>query len=518
MSNKTLHDIVAQTILKTNTCYDEACAYLDQRLQQISSTPSLLNNLGLLFYRKVEYDLACRCFYFLLAHHEKQHTCHNNLGLTLNRFGLGEKAVEHYQKALNIKADYHPARANLAYALHYFGQTGRTEIKQAHQDIAQYVFAEPVDYLDQKVRTRTGKINLGYVSSDLREHAVGRFMIGILEHHDRSKFNIHIFDNRANNNDATAQRLKALPLQWHNINGLNTEEACTLITNQDIDVLIDLSGHTNGGRPDIFSNRVAPSQMTYLGYPNTSGLPMMNFRIGDHVADPLECASQNTETMLRLKTPMWNYTPWQDMPEPGESPFQENGYVTFGSANNHAKLQIEWLDVWAKALAVLPQSRFKIKSRALRNPKMAGELLAFFKQRGVDPERITIEHYSPTRAGHWQTLRSFDIGLDSFPYNGTTTSCDLLWLGVPIITRQGNSHVSRTTASLLNGLGLDHWVANNDSDFIRLCEEKAHNLNELSKCRQSLRTRIENSSIGHSPLFMVDYENLIHQAFEKTES
>jgi len=518
MSTQTLHKIVAQTIEQTQANYQTACDFLAKKLIEIKDQPSLLNNLGLLFYQKVEYDLACQCFYFLLEHHKKQYSAHNNLGLTLNRFGLGEKAVEHYRQALAIKQDYHPARSNLAYALHYYGETGRAEIKQAHQDIQHFVFNQPIDYLGKDSVRSDDKFNIGYVSSDLRDHAVGRFMIGILEQHDRSAFNIHIFDNRANNQDATAQQLKKLDLTWHEINDLNSEQTCQLIRKQEIDVLIDLSGHTNGARADVFCHRVAPVQMTYLGYPNTSGLSNMDFRIGDVFADPVSNASQNTETMLRLPTPMWQYTPWPEMPDSHIAPFTQTGHITFGSANNHAKLQTEWLEVWAKALSALPNTRFKIKSRALRNPKMAQDFLEFFKQRGVANERIDIAHYSPTKLEHWQTLSSFDIALDSFPYNGTTTSCDLLWLGVPILTRQGNSHVSRTTASLLNGVGLQSWIANSDKHFIELCEEKAADQISLMKCRQRLRSRMQSSSIGHSTLFMIEYEKLLKQAWSMRAS
>ena len=243
---------------------------------------------------------------------------------------------------------------------------------------------------------------------------------------------------------------------------------------------------------------------------------MMDFRIGDIVADPLDIAHQNTETMLRLPFPMWNYTPWQDMPDYLPCPFENNGYITFGSANNHAKLQTQWLEVWAKALAALPKTRFKIKSRALRSPKMRNDLLSFFKDRGVSNERISIEHYSPSRAEHWETLSSFDIALDSYPYNGTTTSCDLLWLGVPIISRQGNSHVSRTTSSLLNGVGLDSWVAQSDAHFISLCEEKSSDLFSLKKHRYSLRELMKTESIGHNAIFIIEFEKIIKQAWQIT--
>ena len=404
-------------------------------------------------------------------------------------------------------------RQNLAYAHNYFGRTGRSQIKQAHEDIARTVFNNPQQYIDQTSLHNTLPINIGYVSSDLRNHAVGRFMIGILESHNRADFNIHVFDNHANNNDATAQHLKSLDLIWHNIDGLSTHESCTLIAKQKIDLLIDLSGYTKGGRPDIFANRVAPAQIAYLGYPNTSGLPNMDFRIGDVFADP-DCNDlHNTETLLKLTNPKWNYTPWSNMPDVSPPPFKKNGYITFGSANQHAKLQTPWLEIWAKVLTTLPDTRFVIKSRALRNPAMAMEFLDFFAQRGISRDRIELINYSPKLTEHWQALQKFDIGLDSFPYNGTTTTCDLLWLGIPSITRQGNSHVSRTTASLLNGLEMQSWVANTDDEFIQLCEEKSQAHSELIDCRNTLRTRIQNSSLGNSQKFILGYEQLLKDAW-----
>jgi len=518
MNNNELHSIAVKTIELAHKNYKQAGEYLNLELEKIKNEPILINNLGLFFYKKIEYYLACHCFYFLLEHHDNKYYCHNNLGLALNRFGWGEKAVSHYKKALAIKSDYHQARSNLAYALQYYGETDRDEIKQAHIAINEHVFSKPKNYLELSNidLNPSKKITLGYVSSDFREHAVGRFLIGIFEKHNQDKFDIHIFDNRKNNNDATAKHLKKLAPHWHEIHALNTDEACKLIQGANIDVLIDLSGHTSGGRPDIFANRVAPVQMTYLGYPNTSGLSMMDFRIGDIHADLVEHKDQNTESMLRLPFPMWTYSPWHDMPEVSASPYEKNKYITFGSANNHAKLQTQWLEVWAKALSALPHTQFKIKSRALKNPKMSADLLSFFSDRGVKKDRITIEHYSPTKSDHWQFLSSFDIGLDSYPYNGTTTSCDLLWLGVPIISRAGNSHVSRTTASLLHGVGLDDWVAKTDNEFIQLCEEKSSDLFSLNHCRQNLRTRMQHESIGNSTIFIVEYEKLIQHAWDLT--
>jgi len=476
MVTLTIDDVAREIISHAEKDYAQACDYLDVCLQRIANQPSLLNKLGLIFFFNVKDDFACRCFKFLLERYDQFADAFVNYGLSLNRLAEAEKAVEQYKRALDINPEHYIASSNLAYTLHYFGKADRPEIKQAQQDAARNISNQSKVDCAKVVFENKNKLNIGYVSSDFCNHAVGRFITGILENHDRDQFNIHVFDNKQANDDSVAQYLKSLDLQWHQIYGVSTQDVCRLIQQNNIDILIDLSGHTAGERLDVFSNRVAPIQITYLGYPNTSGLPLMDFRLGDDVADPQRNESHNTETMLRMSVPMWNYTPWAEMPDITTSPFLENGYVTFGSVNNHAKLQKPWLEVWAKSLAQLPNTRFVIKSRSLSNPKKQQDVYDLFSHYGVEKQRIKIQHRSPTKAEHWQKLSELDIAFDSFPYNGTTTSCDLLWLGVPIISRQGNSHVSRTTSSLLNGLGMQSWVAKSDHDFISLCEEKIDDL------------------------------------------
>jgi len=233
-------------------------------------------------------------------------------------------------------------------------------------------------------------------------------MQGILEKHDRKRFDVHVFDNRTNNSDSTAQHLKSLKLNWHDISELSTEEAIKSIIENSIDILIDLSGHTNGGRPDIFSHKVAP-----------------------------------------------------------------------------------------------------LKSQDIRD-----YVLSIFTHAGVSKDRIILKYYSPTKKQHWEDLSQFDIALDSYPYNGTTTTCDLLNLGIPVVSRSGQSHVSRTTGSILNTLNLQSWISENEKDFVNTCQEKASNYSELVKLRQSLSKLVQSTTLGNSNLFMAAYEELLITTWE----
>jgi len=519
MQNNRTKNVLQETLihLKENGI-QSAKEELIKKIKLAGLNSAELNNLGLYFYQNIEYELSKHLFEYILIIEPENYTVHNNLGLTLNRLAMSSKAVAHYRKALEIHPQYHNARSNLAYTLLYFGKPGRSEILNAHKDIAKYTFPNSINYIntDKYVFNKSKLIKIAYISSDLRNHAVGRFVQGILEKHDRKRFDIHIFDNRKDNSDSTAQHLKSLQLNWHDISELSTEEAIDLIIKNNINILIDLSGHTNGGRPDIFTHRVAPVQITYLGYPSTSGIPNIDYRIGDEYSDSLSFSNQNTEEMLRLPVAMWNYKPWPDMQKNlTANPFKKNGYITFGSVNNHAKLQEPWLKVWAKVLLSVPNSKLYFKSRALKSKDIQDHVLSIFTVAGVSKDRIILKHYSPTKKQHWDELSQIDIALDSFPYNGTTTTCDLLNLGIPIVTMSGNSHVSRTTGSILNTLNLNTWITTNEKQFIDTCIDKAENLLELKKLRQSLKLRFESSSLGNSDLFIIEYEKALINTLKK---
>ncbi len=485
---------------------------LSRILKKHENEPDLINKLGVILYRSSNYGLAASCFENVVKNHPNYFLAYNNLGLVFNRFGLGRQAAEAYKKVLQVKPDYYPSLSNLALVLHYFGETGRDEILQAQKDVATYAFSNSKNYLQNKKTDldKNRRLRVGYVSGDLRDHAVGHFVQGILKHQNRDKFELHVFDSYESDNDPVTAELSQLNLKWHGIKGLDTQAACEKVINENIDVLFDLGGYTRGGRTDIFSNRVAPVQVNYLGYPNTSGMSTMDFRLGDSYADLVEFENQNTEQMIRLPHAMWNYQPWSTMANVSkDSACKKNGYVTFGSANNQAKIQPEWLRQWARVLERVPDSRLILKSQGLSSNDIVNNILKIFAERGIDKQRIEFRHYSPNREQHWKEISDFDIALDSFPYNGTTTTCDLLWLGVPVITRSGNSHVSRTTGSILNTLGLGDWIAYSDDEFVELCVKKAADMESLAELHQSLKNRMTNSTLINVESFMPAFESAL---------
>ena len=223
-------EIVSKVIKRSRTDINAAYSLLTDYLSDITDEV-FLNNLGLTFYQHVEYELAKQTFRYALKKKPNSHYLYNNYGLTLNRLGQGADAVEQYQKAISIKADYHQARSNLAYTLLYFGKTGRSEILQSHEEINTFVFPKRTTFFDPKKTSFNSErpLNIAYVSADLRGHAVGSFMMGILKNHNTEEFNVHILDNRANNNDEIAQQLKELYSAWTDISAMSTAEVCQLV-------------------------------------------------------------------------------------------------------------------------------------------------------------------------------------------------------------------------------------------------------------------------------------------------
>ncbi|MFT5134707.1 MAG: protein O-GlcNAc transferase [Gammaproteobacteria bacterium] len=507
-------DQLAKTILALcEDSYDQGVMALNDAIKEHGDDANLVNRLGAECFRSGNYDLALRCFQYVVAKVPEHYSALNYLGSTLQNLGLGLDAANAYRQSLHYNPNFLPTLACYGLSLLYYGQTGRHEILRAQKNTAISAFSSSTKFVDDGEPvslSRTRRLNVGFVSSDLREHAVGHFMLGILSSMNRENYAVHVFDNGAENADPTTSLMRSLDVSWHSINSKPTAGACKMITRKNIDILIDLNGHTAGSRQDVFSNRVAPVQAIYLGYPCSSGMPNIDFRIGDTFCDLEEFDEQNTEKMVRLPFAMWNYHPWSTMPNnnPQKFPFEKNGYITFGSANNHAKLQPEWLMLWAKVLEKIPNSRLIIKSQGVRNVEIAARIRQIFGAR-VDLDRIELRHYSSTPEDHWREVSGFDIALDSYPYNGTTTTCDMLWLGVPVVTCTGSSHLSRTTGSILTTLNLSDWVSSDEDDFINLCIRKAADLESLALLKKQLRSRMQQSTLIDSKAFVPEFDKAL---------
>ncbi len=345
------------------------------------------------------------------------------------------------------------------------------------------------------------KLRIGYLSPDFREHAVARFIEPILECHDKNKFAIIAYFNREVEDPVTT-RLKPFFDEWNSVKELDDNKLFDLIRNDVIDILVDLAGHTDGNRLMVFAKKPAPIQMTYLGYPNTTGLPTVDYRITDEITDPPGKTDQYySESLLRLAGCFLCFRPESDCPPVSALPAYQNEYVTFGCFNNSMKINSDIVEAWSEILNALPSSRLILRAKVFSDERAKSLLLQQFDRCGVAQENIILTPYVATNYAALGLYNLVDISLDTFPYNGTTTTCESLWMGVPVITRAGNTHVSRVSMSILKALNLDAFVAYSKNEYIKNAIKLAHDLSRLAELRKSLRSRMRDSELTNGKRF-----------------
>jgi len=287
--------------------------------------------------------------------------------------------------------------------------------------------------------------------------------------------------------------------QWRRIFGLDDEAAAKLIAEDGIDVLVDLSGHTANNRLSLFARQPARVQATWLGYPGSTGVEAIKYRLVDAITDPPgEADAHYSERLIRLDRGFLCYAPLDEAPDPVMRP---EGPVRFGSFNNPAKLSPATLELWVKVLEEVDGSELVLKGRSFADPQMRQTLLNRFGKRGIALDRIVLLEHMADPERHMAAYSEVDIGLDPFPYNGTTTTCEALWMGVPVVTMLGTRHSARVGASLLTRVGLDSLIARDEQDYVRLAADLARDYRRRAGLRGKLRAMMRNSPLCDGPGF-----------------
>jgi len=339
------------------------------------------------------------------------------------------------------------------------------------------------------------RLRLAFLSPDLREHSVAYFLEPLLRHLDRAAFQIFLYHDHGVV-DAVTERLRGLADGWRHFAGQADGVVEKAIREDAPDVLIDLAGHTGLNRLPLFARRLAPVQVTYLGYPNTTGLREMDYRFVDAWTDPAPTADAlHTEKLVRFSATAWSYLPPAQAPEPAPPPSIGEGRITFGSFNNLTKATDGTLRRWARLLEVVPGSRLLLKSGGLNEPAVREPFLRRLAAAGLSSDRVELLPHARDTASHLALYGRIDIALDTFPYHGTTTTCEALWMGVPVVSLAGGRHVSRVGVSLLNAIGHPEWIATHEDDYIRIATELAHDAEHRGVLRRELRTEMLRSPL-----------------------
>jgi predicted O-linked N-acetylglucosamine transferase (SPINDLY family) len=371
---------------------------------------------------------------------------------------------------------------------------------------------KPDTYIND--RTDGRRLKVGYVSPDFRQHSVAYFLEPLLRSHDRKVIEVFCYAE-VGWPDTVTERFKQLADHWVTTVGMSDDATAERIRRDGIDILVDLAGHTSKNRLPVFARKPAPVQVTWLGYPNTTGLTAIDYRFVDAVTDPEgETEALASETLVRLPGGFLCYGGPDDAPAPGPVPSLTTGTVTFGSFNNPAKLSAATLDAWADVLARLPQARLLLKGKPFADPATRALYLDRLAKRGVAVERIELVAWLPEE-GHLALYNRIDIALDPFPYNGTTTTCEALWMGVPVITLRGDRHASRVGASLLTQTRLTDLIADSVEAYVETAVALAGDPARLSELRQSLRPRMAASPLCDAPAFADKIEHAYRTIWQR---
>jgi predicted O-linked N-acetylglucosamine transferase (SPINDLY family) len=419
---------------------------------------------------------------------------HQALGWALTARGSLEDAADSYRAAMALAPDDRQLSSNLAYTLSLIPSSTRSQIWDAHRQWGRRFGGAAA------ARHRNGKeperrLKIGYVSPDFREHSIAYFLEPLLKAHDRSAFEIFCYADGVQF-DATTERLKSLAGHWRFIGNHGDDAVMAGIASDGIDILVDLAGHTANNRLGLFAKKPAPVQFTWLGYPETTGLSAIDGKItDDFVSPPGEAEGYASEALVRLAQGFHCYQPPPACPEVAPAPCLEAGHVTFGSFADLPKVNPETVHAWAAAMRAVSGSRMLVKCRQFADESVRDKYLAMFRAAGIAPERLTFMGRSATTAEHLGLYRLMDICLDTFPYSGTTTICEALWMGVPVVTMIGDRPASRVGGSVLRQAGLGAFVADSADSFAAIASSLAGDKGKLAELRAGMRRRLDHSSL-----------------------
>jgi predicted O-linked N-acetylglucosamine transferase (SPINDLY family) len=399
--------------------------------------------------------------------------------------------------------------------LNYLPDADADKVLEEHREWGRIIQARisPLDPIELD-RDPLRRLRVGYLSPDFREHSVASFIEPVLKLHDRSRFEVWCYSNLPLPDDTTT-RIKAAVDGWRDVDKLSDGETARLIREDRIDILVDLSGHTANSRLAVLAARPALVQMTWLGYPNTTGLRTIDYRITDWVADPAGEDAYYSEELLRLEGCFLCYRPDPNTPEVAPLPALKSGHVTFGSFNNFSKINPGVLQLWAEVLKQVPGSRLLLKCPALTDTTVRDRVSAALQALGIGAERVELLGHTPTRQEHLALYAGVDIALDTFPYNGTTTTCEALWMGVPVLSLAGKHHAGRVGAALLNAAGLADWLADTPESFVAIAQTMAADVTGLARLRGSLRGQLADSPLCDAADFVRRLEEAMLKVWAK---
>jgi len=477
----------------------EAATFCFQKALEANPKMNLANkNLGACYGSMGRMTESIKLTRSALESNPNDAEAYNNLALLLRDQCDLDVCLEHFDACLKLEPTNSHACSNRLMTLNYFSELTRDEVFEAHRNFGEQL--ERRVALDPPMwktpGSNDGLLRIGYISPDFYRHSVSYFIHAALRYHDPKVVHVTCYSDVASEDDKT-QLFKGLVPRWRHIHGVSDEEVARMIREDRIDILVELTGHTGNNRLDILACRAAPIQVTWIGYPHTTGLSRVDYRISDEQVDPPECPGLTTEKLVYLPECFLCYTPPENPPPIRLKPTQEAyGVVTFGCFNNLSKVSPLTMSLWCRLLQEMPDARLFLKSKALLCPEVQHKFRRVFQEQGIEAHRVDLSGLQPHTGSHLAMYNYVDVALDTAPYAGTTTTCEALYMGVPVVTLRGRGiHAQNVGASLLAAVQLDDLVANSEEEYAQKASELARNVKRLGALRAGLRTRMERSAL-----------------------
>jgi predicted O-linked N-acetylglucosamine transferase (SPINDLY family) len=478
-------DFVASLILYELQRWQESIEAIRRVLAQSPHCLEALINLATVLARVGELDEALACYDRAIQVNPGAAGLHNNRAKSLMELGRIPEAIAGLRQTLVLEPTSPVASSNLLLVLHYLPEVEAADVFAEHVEwnrkLTSGIAGAP--RLFPNPRTPDRRLRIGYVSADFREHSVARMIALLFENHDPDQCELFGY-SLVNQRDAWTERLSRCTAGWRDVATLSDEKFAECVRQDRIDILVDLGGHTGDNRLLVFAHRPAPVQVTFLGYPDTTGMDAIGYRLTDSLADPPGSSDAlATESLVRIDPCAWSYP---ELPYLEVSP-RFDGPITFGCFNTLAKLNEPLFGLWARVLAQVDNSRLLLKASGWASRQARQNALGFFQQAGIAPERIEFLGRVESYEEHLGLHRRIDIALDPFPYHGTNMTCEALWMGVPVITMAGDRHVSRVGISLLTTVGHPELIASCPDEYVRLAVDLAGDAARLARLRAGLR-------------------------------
>ncbi|MEN6386362.1 MAG: hypothetical protein ABFD79_14345 [Phycisphaerales bacterium] len=475
-------------------------------LLKINTHSAIYNQLAEIFRKTGRIAKAVIYLQKAIDTNPNQPLLSGNLSTNLINLGQVETAIKIDKELLAKRPDDNLVYSNYFLHLHYLPKLERClvyneSIKWANRNLPHHLAKNNHSNIPDPDR----KLKIGYISPDFRNHSVTFFFEPLLEAHNRDNVEVYGYGN-VQFYDSVTERLKPKFDHYRNIRPLDDKQTIELIENDEIDILVDLAGHSGGSRIYDMAYKPAPIQATWCGYPDTTGMSQIDYRITDALADPPGSEKYYSEKLMYIPETFLCYSPCGIQPALAPSPFIQTKKITFGCFNNSCKINPFIIGLWAKILKQVPNSNLLLKFKSGQDDEIREIFLKKFADEGITRDRIAISGWLESPAD-LELYNRVDIALDTFPYNGTTTTCQALLMGVPVISLVGEHHMSRVGLSILTNLGFEFFAAPTPEQYVSRAAALAFNHNSLAKIRATMRDRMQASTLCNKIIFANRMEN-----------